>query len=259
MINLDFLKQFYSPVEQKFTRAIIREFLQYQILDIIYSTPFGKNLYFLWWTAIRIIYNSWRFSEDLDFDNFWLDEKDFEKLTYQIKKWLQLMWYEVEIKNIFKGAWHCNIKFPKILFETWLSLYKEEKILIQIDTVKQEFLYTPDKKIIDKFWIFNFVLTTPVDILLSKKICALIGRKRLKWRDFYDILFLLNFTQPNYEYLENKIWIKNKNELILKIKNFLKNLDFKNIAKEVEPFLINKREILKVERFLDLFLMKMQR
>ena len=256
MINLDFIKQFYSPVEQNFTKAIIREFLQYQILDIIYSTKFGKNIYFLWWTAIRIIYNSGRFSEDLDFDNFWLDEKDFKKLTWEIKKWLELAWYEVEIKNIFKWARHCNIKLPKILFETWLSAYQEEKILIQIDTVKQEFLYTPDKKIIDKFWIFNFVLTAPIDILASKKIHALLWRKRLKWRDFYDILFLLDFTKPNYKYLENKIEIKNKEELISKIKSFCKNLDFKNIAKDVEPFLINKKETLKIERFLDLFLLK---
>jgi len=40
MINLEFIKNFYSLVEQKFTKAIIREYLQYQILDIIYNTDF---------------------------------------------------------------------------------------------------------------------------------------------------------------------------------------------------------------------------
>jgi len=154
---------------------------------------------------------------------------------------------------VFKWAWHCNIKLPKILFDTWLSNYKEEKILIQIDTVKQEFDYKSVDKFIDKFWIFNSIKATPDDILLSKKIHALIARKRLKWRDFYDILFLLDFTKPNYKYLENKIWIKNTKELKEKINDFCKNLDFKEISKDVEPFLINKNEVLKIQNFLEFF------
>jgi len=253
MINLDFIKRFYSKDEQVFLKAIIREFLQYQILDIIYNSEFWKNLCFLGWTSIRILYWSKRFSEDLDFDNFWLDEKNFEKLSEKIKKWLEKLWYDVEIKNIFKWAWHCNIKLPKILFDSWLSNYKEEKILIQIDTVKQDFKYNCVNKYIDKFWIFNLIKTSPWDVLLSKKIHALLARKRIKWRDFYDILFLLDFTKPNYEYLSAKIWIWDREELKWKIKKFCKNLDLNEIAKDVKPFLINQKELIKIENFIEFF------
>jgi hypothetical protein len=250
MINLEYIKQFYNNLlEKRQTQNIIKEYLQYNILSIIYDSKYWKKLSFLWWTSIRIIYNANRFSENLDFDNFWLNEEDFEKLTKEIEKWLKLLWFKVEIRNIYKGAWHCNIKLPEILFENWLSNYKDEKILIQIDTVKQDYIYKPDKKIIDKFDIYSYINTTPINILLSKKIHALFARKRLKWRDFYDIVYLTQFTKPNYDYLNTKIWIKNDLELKNKLLNFCKDLDLEKISLDVKPFLINKDEVLRIVMF----------
>ena len=250
MIDLEYIKQFYNnPLEKAQTKNIIKEYLQYNILSIIYDSKFWNKLFFLWWTSIRIIYKANRFSEDLDFDNFWLNENDFEKLTDHIQKWLQLLWFKVEIKNIYKWAWHCNIKLPEILFDNWLSAYKEEKILIQIDTVKQDYIYKADNKLLNKFWVYKLIQTTPIDILLSKKIHALVARKRLKWRDFYDISFLYQFTKPNYDYLNAKIWISNNSELKEKLLDFCKELDLEKISLDVKPFLINKDEVWRIVMF----------
>jgi len=250
MIDLEYIKQYYYNANEKAqTKNIIKEYLQYNILSIIYNSKYWNKLAFLWWTSIRIIYNANRFSEDLDFDNFWLDENDFEKLTKIIQKGLTLLWFKVEIKNIYKWAWHCNIKLPGILFDNWLSVYKEEKILIQIDTVKQDYIYELDNKILKKFWIYKLIKATPINILLSKKIHALIDRKRLKWRDFYDISFLSQFTKPDYDYLNAKTWIKNNIELKEKLLNFCKDLDLKKISQDVKPFLINKDEVGRIIMF----------
>jgi len=46
---------------------ITREFLQLLILKIIYDENYFKNLAFVGGTALRILYNLRRFSEDLDF------------------------------------------------------------------------------------------------------------------------------------------------------------------------------------------------
>lgn len=251
MINLEYIKEFFKPIEQKYAENIIKEYLQYNILSIIYDSKFWDKLFFLGWTAIRIIHNSNRFSEDLDFDNFWLKDGEFEDFSELIKKWLELQGFIVEINNIYKWAWHCKIKFPQILYNAWLSSFKEEKILIQINTVKQDYIYQADNKIIDKFWIYKLIKTCPIDILLSKKIHALIWRKRLKWRDFYDIVFLSKFTKPNYDYLNTKIWIKNEKELKEKLIVFCKNLNLKKIAEDVKPFLINKDEINRILQFRD--------
>src|SRR3989338_6258033 len=51
--------------EEKINTA--REFLQLLILKIIYDNGYFKNLTFTGGTALRIIYKTRRFSEDLDF------------------------------------------------------------------------------------------------------------------------------------------------------------------------------------------------
>ena len=174
MINLENIKLFYSEKEKIFEQFILKEYLQYQILHIIFGSSFWSKLSFLWGTAIRLIYNSNRFSEDLDFDNFWLQEKDFESLSLHIKKELERLWYEVEIRNVYKWAYRCYIKLPYILKELWFSNLDDEKILIQIDTVKQDYIYVSDKKLLDKFDIYAFINVCPIDIILSKKIHALL-------------------------------------------------------------------------------------
>lgn len=251
MINLENIKKYYSPKEQVFEQFILKEYLQYQILNIIFSSPFWEKLSFLWWTAIRLIYNSTRFSEDLDFDNFWLDENDFEKMSLYLQKELNILWYEVDIKNVYKWAYRCYIRLPKILKELWFSNLEDEKILIQIDTVKQDYKYKNDKKILDKFDIYKLINVCPVDIILSKKIHALIDRKRIKWRDFFDIVYLYRFSKPDFDYLKAKTWIENTQELKDRLYNFIKDLDLKEIAKDVGPFLLNQDEINRVIYFKD--------
>lgn len=189
------------------------------------------------------------FSEDLYFDNFWLNEEDFEKLTSEIKKELELLWFEVEIKNVYKWAWHCNIRFPGILFDSWLSKFQEEKILIQIDSVSQDYIYPSIKKMINKCDVIQYINTCPTSILLSKKIHALLARKRLKWRDFYDISFLYSLTKPDFDYLNTKIWIKNELELKEKLIEFCKDLDLEKIALDVEPFLIDSWDKFRISYF----------
>jgi hypothetical protein len=97
--------------------------------------------------------------------------------------------YEVEIRNVKKGAYHCLIRFPEILFEEGLTQHKEEKILIRLDTEAQGFNYKPDKPLLNKFDVFTQINTTPSDILLAQKLYAIINRKTNKGRDFFGIVF----------------------------------------------------------------------
>ena len=68
---------------------------------------------FLGGTALRIVYGSPRFSEDLDFDNFSLTEKDFAELADKIRVDLARQGYRVEIKNILMLSSDGNYKFMK--------------------------------------------------------------------------------------------------------------------------------------------------
>ena len=251
MFDIEQICSFYPEYLQSFKRNLLREYLQYKILEIIFSSKYGKRLSFMGGTATRIIYSNSRFSEDLDFDNLGVDKNDFEELSKLIQKRLKLEGYIIEIKNVFKDVYRSYIRIPKILFENKLSGHKEEKMLIQIDTEPQRFSYHPDKIIINKFDVFLRINVTPADILVSQKIYAIFKRKRAIGRDFFDVVFLLAKTKPNFDYLKLKLNIINMYGLKKKLLSRCKSLNFKILAKSVAPFLFIASDSKKVLYFYD--------
>jgi hypothetical protein len=251
MLNLSQIEQYYPEKLRAFRKNILREYLQYKILEIIFDLPLANKLSFLGGTALRIIYGNPRFSEDLDFDNFGLSQRDFLFLTGKVRSGLEKQGYSVEIRNVFKGAYRCYIKLPGILFGNQLSKIKEQKIIIQIDTAAHQFDYQPDKKILNKFDVFTQILVTPLDILLSQKIYAILNRRRPKGRDFFDVIFLLQKTKPNYKYLRQKIGVDNGRELKERLIKYSVNLNFNTIIKDLEPFLFNPSDSQKIKLFSD--------
>src|SRR3989338_6980711 len=237
MLSLANIEKYYSENERPFKRNILREYLQYKILEIVFNSKIGQQLAFLGGTALRILYNNSRFSEDLDFDNFGLTSEQFVSLAD-------------EMKNVFKNAYRSYIRMPKVLFDNNMSDLQDEKIMIQIDTVPHAFDYTRDLKIINKFDVFTQIYSTPLEILLSQKIYAALNRHRAKGRDFFDIVFLLPQTKPNYEYLNKKLGIKDGQELKEALLSKTIDLDFNELARDVEPFLINADGSKKVKVFI---------
>lgn len=249
MLTLQQIEQQYPESLRIFKRNILREYLQYKILEIIFSSDFATKLSFLGGTALRIVYGNTRFSEDLDFDNFGLQDNEFDALAEKVRVGLENQGLEVEVDTIAKGAYRCNIRLPGILFANELSPHQSEKILIQVDSAAHDFAYQPDKKIINKFDIFSEIFVTPLDILLAQKIYAAVNRKRAKGRDFFDIIFLLSMAKPNYAYLEQKINVHNGQELKDRLQVSLQEIDFVGIVKDVEPFLFNPADTKKIRLF----------
>nr|HPI52929.1 nucleotidyl transferase AbiEii/AbiGii toxin family protein [Smithellaceae bacterium] len=97
--------------------------------------------------------------------------------------------------------------------------------------------------------IFTQIFVTPPDILLSQKICALLSRKRAKGRDFYDVIFLLQKTKPDYEYLKQKVGPADAGALKNKMLEYVKTLNLKDLAKDVEPFLFQPSDSKKIVLF----------
>jgi len=250
MLSLQQIKSYYPEQLQGFDRFIIREYLQYKILEIIFETPYQSKLSFLGGTCLRIVYNNTRFSEDLDFDNFKLSMDDFNAITVIVKQELERLGYDVEMRNVHKGAYHCYIRFPELLYNEGLSDHKEEKILIQMDTESHEFDYDPDQPVLNKFDVFTQINATPGDILLAQKFFAVINRKRNKGRDFFDIVFLLAQGQtPNYHYLLAKTGIANPDDLRSVVLEKCRKLNMKKMAADVKPFLFNPKDEKKILLF----------
>lgn len=253
MLSLDQIEKFYSEKEKPFKKNILREYLQYRILEIIFNRTLSKKLSFMGGTCLRIVYGTSRFSEDLDFDNFNLSMKEFEELSSIVKNELQLEGYNVETKVVSKKAFRCYVRIPQLLFMNDMSAFKDEKIMIQIDTESQGFNYEPELQLINKFDIFTKIQVTPKEILLSQKLWAILNRKVLKGRDLYDVTFLYSFTKPNFDYLKLKAGIENVKQLKEALIDRIKNQDLKRTAEDVQPFLINpndKKRILEFREFI---------
>ena len=237
MLDLEQIERFYPLPFRSLKRNMLREYLQYKILEIIFSTKYANRLSFMGGTAIRIVHNSTRFSEDLDFDNFGLNYHEFEDLSSMVLKKLSREGFPVEMRIVSKGAFHAYFNFTGLLYNVGLSPHREEKLVIRVDSEAQEMEYSPERFILNKFDVFTVINVVPLGMLLSQKIAAILYRKRPMGRDFYDVIFLLGLTEPALKYLKIKADIDSTDKLLKKLVERCRNLNFSLLARDIEPFL----------------------
>lgn len=249
MLSIEEIKKQYPSDIHKFERGLLREYLQFLMLEIIFSSNISTKLSFLGDTCLRIVHGIKRFSEDLDFDNKELSFEEFVSLAKKIEQELQRQGFDVEIKITEKKAIHCHIKFSNILFESKLSDIKTEKIDIQVDTFDQGYEYESELYLLNKFNVFKQIRVTPKEIILSQKLWTITQRSRAKGRDFYDIIYLLQNTEPDMGFLSLKFGVSDWNEAREKILEGIEGVDLEEMVRDVQPFLINKKEGEKIKLF----------
>jgi predicted nucleotidyltransferase component of viral defense system len=241
MLRLSDIMSQFPPKLHTFPKAILREYLQHKMLASIFAHSAASKLCFIGGTALRIGFDSQRFSEDLDFDNRGLVPAEFEALTEKVRQDLLEEGYEIEIRHIYKGAFHCIIKIPKLLFDNELASMATEKLTIKIDTVAQGIDYAPEMKILQQFGIVAPYRIAPKNVLLSMKFSALF--ERVKGRDIFDIVYLLSLgATPDWKVCEQLFQVSNAEGLKEKLESRIKELDFSTLQRDVQPFLFNPND-----------------
>lgn len=172
-------------------------------------------------------------------------------IGYKVKLFLELEGFLVETSMVAKGAFHCDLRFPKLLYDLGLSPHQQEKILIQLDTVAQGYPYSPEVRILNKFDVFTEIRVTPLNVLLSQKIDTAINRKRPKGRDFYDITFLLSKTKPDFGFIKLKMGVTSPESLREELLPKIGDINFEALADDVVSFLISKEKVKRVVKFKD--------
>lgn len=251
MLDFEEIKKYFPLNESRLERAVLIEYLQYKILEILFESKFGEKLVFMGGTSARIIYGNDRFSEDLDLDGYSLKKNEFDLMIKNLTLNLKREAFEVEYRNVYKGVFRCYLKFLNLLQKFNLTDHETEKILIQLDINQKKGKVKFETRIINKFDVFTEIRVYPINILLSQKIIALLSRKRPKGRDIYDIVFLFSKTEPEWNLLKKEIGIKGEQELKEKFDIFCEKNDLKKLARDVEPFLIKSKKIIQVEKFRD--------
>ncbi len=242
---IELLKNFF-PAEIRenalYRKYMLKEYIQLLILDFLSTTSFIKKIVFIGDTNLRLVKGIDRFSEDLDFDCKELSEAEFLAMTDAVINFLKRSGLRVEARdreNSRLSAFRRNLIFPELLFDIGLSGHKEERFLVKIESEDQRILYNPVMVNI-KGCGFYFPFPVPPDgVLCSMKISAMISRG--KGRDFYDAMFLLAQTQPDYSFLSQKLNINNLDELKVSVSESLKTIDLNMKKKDFDHLLFNKR------------------
>jgi len=257
MLNLEQIQNYFSPEIREnpgHKKYIVKEYLQLMILDFLASSKFVKKITFIGGTNLRLVKGIDRFSEDLDFDckNFYAE--DFAEMAQSVLIFLQRSGIRAERRekpNEKLIAFRSRIYFPELLFELKLSAYKEERFMIKLESQNQEFEYIPQMANVSGCGFFFSFPVPPDDVLCAMKLSALLSRA--KGRDFYDAMFLLSQTKPNYDFLTQKQNIHNLTELKIKLMEAAEKVDLLRKSKDFERLLLNelsKEKILYFGEFL---------
>ena len=257
MIQLELIKNFFPPAIKEnasFQKYMLKEYIQLLILDFLSTTPFIKKIAFIGGTNLRLLKGIDRFSEDLDFDCKNFSKEEFMEMTDAVITFLKRDGLRVEVsdrENKKLTAFRRNIHFPELLFEMGLSAHKEERFLIKVESEDQQMSYKPILANIKGCGLYFPFPVPPDGVLCSMKISAMLSRR--KGRDFYDVMFLLAQTQPDYSFLAEKLNINNLRDLKTAVSETIKAVDLNIKKRDFEHLLFNKRSserILSVREFI---------
>jgi predicted nucleotidyltransferase component of viral defense system len=166
---------------------IQREYFQHLFLSYFYQQSKSENILFKGGTALRIVHNSPRFSEDLDFDSVDIDYQGIESLVLETLSQMEKENIHFNLKEGKKttGGFLANIFFDgftrAIAIRLEISQRKGEK-KGEVSAILNDFIP-----------IYN-VVSVAQEQLVAGKMSALLDRK--KPRDFYDLYFILRKELP---------------------------------------------------------------
>jgi predicted nucleotidyltransferase component of viral defense system len=210
---------------------------------------------FIGGSNLRLVKGIDRFSEDLDFDCKSFSKEEFIEMSNSVLQFLRNNGLRAEVKdreNSNLTAFRRNIHFPELLFDLGLTGHREERFLIKLESQDQGIEYQPIIANI-KGCGFYFPFPVPTDaVLCSMKISAMLSRQ--KGRDFYDVMFLLSQTAPDYNFLSKRCGVSNLVELKQATARMLQSVDLNKKMRDFEHLLFNKsnsEKILQVGSFID--------
>lgn len=190
MITVETLEKLARQHQTALFPNIVREYYQHLFLEGFYQWPEAEQILFKGGTAIRVLYGSPRFSEDLDFSLFGVPparvKSYVEELFVKVLAKIEQTGIAVTIDEksdrttggYFGKALFTLFDFKPVGVEINISSRKGKQLQGEVDTVANDFVPT------------YTVVHLPQEALVEEKIFgALVERK--KPRDFYDLYFMM--------------------------------------------------------------------
>lgn len=189
-------------------RDVIREYLQVRLLQGLQEAGASADMAFHGGTALRLLFRTPRFSEDLDFAVLRTDDAfDLGVVLREVRYALVREGYDVEIALKTTTAVHKAVaKFRGLLYEMRLSPLRDEVMMIklEVDTNPPPGATVATSRLPRGFGVPVRVVHHDRATLLAGKIAAVLTREWVKGRDVFDLVWYAGNAEwpvPNLSYL----------------------------------------------------------
>ena len=228
MITQDTIKKLATRYRTSEFPNIVREYFQHLFLSQLYRLEKSDNILFKGGTALRIIYGSPRFSEDLDFSIFRVEQhikKEFiETLFVTVLSEIEKMGRvsvelgpkpDVTAEGYYGDATFSIYDYQPITVSINISARNGRDIKGEVDSVANDFIST--------YNIFHL----PEELLVNEKVFDALLRRR-KARDFYDLYFIMR---------KGILTVEQKAQLNIKKDEIIKSSEEVDFYSELSVFL----------------------
>lgn len=190
MISAETLQKLAIQYQTGVFPNIVREYFQHVFLSELYRLPQAEKILFKGGTALRVIYGSPRFSEDLDFSIFGMTPHDLKKfvedLFVKALAKIEQIGIRVELggKSAKTSGGYLGVAtftladFQPVGVEINVSSRNGRSINGEVDSVANDFVPT------------YIIVHLPQNELVEEKVFGAL-RERKKPRDFYDLYFIM--------------------------------------------------------------------
>jgi len=167
---------------------VAREYCQHLFLSYLYEQPMSDQICFKGGTALRIVFQSPRFSEDLDFTALKITKHQIETCFINVLERFHQATIPAELEEAKEttGGYLGRASFMVLGI----------KVIIRIELSQRRGKPVHgDSNVIQNVYIPPYTLVhVPKSLIIEGKIQALLNRH--KPRDFYDYFFLLHGDSP---------------------------------------------------------------
>ncbi len=244
-----YLADLVRPLDPHQGRNLAREYLQARVLEALQRAGAMQGLAFHGGTALRFLYATARYSEDLDFALEGTSETyDLGRYLEQIRAGLAAEGYAVELKASERTVVHkAFVRFPGLLYELSLSPHRNAVLAIKLEVdTRPPAGAGLATTLVRRHVVLHLQHHDPAS-LLAGKLHAILQRPYLKGRDLYDLVWYLGdraWPPPNLVLLNNALRQSGWDAAPLTaagwpaaIRERLEAADWSAARADVEPFL----------------------
>lgn len=240
------------------SRHVVREFLQVRLLEALQDAGATAILAFHGGTALRLLFMTPRFSEDLDFALMPSDGGfDLIALGRSLVNDLEKEGYDVEIavktSTVVQKA---SVRFRGLLYEMGVSPLRDETMMIkmEVDTNPPEGAVLTTSRVPRPYGANVRVLHHDRASLFAGKIAAVLTREWVKGRDVFDLAWYASnqaWPAPNLAMLNASVlqsgWsgpeVTGDNWPRLAWERLRRDADWASVRADVERFVSKPRDV----------------